>query len=106
MAFCMVAGDKSSDRGLNYQFAIHRRMRILATIHPPEVTRKILEYLGLSSRAPPVATAGSIHSPNGTGSKYILLKSDAPFVCFDLCHRQAIPAIVHLDSACSAGRST
>ncbi len=27
------------------------RMRILAAIHPPEATRKILECLGLSSRA-------------------------------------------------------
>ena len=37
------------------------RMRILATIHPPETTRKILECLGLPSRAPPVAPAGSMH---------------------------------------------
>ena len=33
------------------------RMRILAAIHPPEATRKILECLGLPSRAPPLALA-------------------------------------------------
>jgi hypothetical protein len=33
------------------------RMRILAAIHPPDATRKILECLGLPSRAPPVAPA-------------------------------------------------
>jgi hypothetical protein len=30
-------------------------MRNLATIHPPNATRKILECLGLPSRAPPTA---------------------------------------------------
>ena len=35
----------------------HERLRILAAIHPPDATRKILECLGLSSRAPPVAPA-------------------------------------------------
>ena len=35
--------------------ACHGPMRILAAIHPPETTRKILEHLGLPSRAPPVA---------------------------------------------------
>ncbi len=33
------------------------RMRILAAIHPPDATRKILECLRLPSRAPPVAAA-------------------------------------------------
>jgi hypothetical protein len=33
------------------------RMRILCAIHPPEAIRKILECLGLPSRAPPVARA-------------------------------------------------
>jgi len=32
-------------------------MRILAAIHPPEAVRKILECLGLPSRAPPIARA-------------------------------------------------
>ena len=36
-------------------------MRILAAIDPPEVTRKILECVGLPSRAPPVAPAASNH---------------------------------------------
>ena len=31
------------------------RMRILAAIHPPDATRRILDCLGLPSRAPPVA---------------------------------------------------
>jgi hypothetical protein len=35
------------------------RMKILAAIHPPDVTRKILDCLGLPSRAPPVAPAVS-----------------------------------------------
>jgi len=33
------------------------RVRILAAIHPPDNTRKILECLGLPSRRPPVAPA-------------------------------------------------
>jgi len=33
------------------------RMRIVAAIHPPDATRKILACLGLPSRAPPVAPA-------------------------------------------------
>jgi hypothetical protein len=33
------------------------RMRILAAIHPPDATRKILECLGLPSRAPPLSPA-------------------------------------------------
>jgi hypothetical protein len=36
-----------------------RRMRILAAIHSPEAARKILNSLGLPSRAPPVAPAAS-----------------------------------------------
>ena len=32
-------------------------MKILAAIHPPEATAKILEHLGLPSRAPPLAPA-------------------------------------------------
>jgi hypothetical protein len=38
------------------------RMRILAAIHPPDATRKILECLGLPSRAPPVSPAVSAFS--------------------------------------------
>ena len=30
-------------------------MKILAAIHPPDATRKLLECLGLPSRAPPLA---------------------------------------------------
>ena len=33
------------------------RMRILAAINPPEAIRKILDCLGIPSRAPPIATA-------------------------------------------------
>ncbi|MEN8162462.1 MAG: hypothetical protein ABFS41_20495 [Myxococcota bacterium] len=33
------------------------RMRPLATIHPPEATRAILERLGLPARGPPTAPA-------------------------------------------------
>jgi hypothetical protein len=33
------------------------RMKIVAAIHPPDATRKILECLGLPSRAPPAAPA-------------------------------------------------
>jgi hypothetical protein len=35
------------------------RMKILAAIHPPDTTGKILECLGLPSRAPPIAPAVS-----------------------------------------------
>ncbi len=35
----------------------HGRMRILATIHPPQATGAILECLGLSARAPPIEAA-------------------------------------------------
>ena len=41
----------------------HGRMRILAAIHPPDTTRKILEHLGLPSRAPPIAPAMSEPEP-------------------------------------------
>jgi hypothetical protein len=34
-------------------------MRILAAIHPPEATRKILEHLGLPARPPPLAPASA-----------------------------------------------
>ena len=40
------------------------RMRILAAIHPPETTRKILECLGLPSRSPPLASAMSEDTPS------------------------------------------
>src|SRR5438093_250483 len=33
------------------------RLRILSTIRPPEITRKILDHLGIPSRPPPVAAA-------------------------------------------------
>ena len=33
------------------------RMRIIAAIHPPPAIRKILDCLGLPSRAPPIASA-------------------------------------------------
>ena len=33
------------------------RMKILAAIHPPDATRRILDCLGLPSRAPPLAPA-------------------------------------------------
>ena len=35
------------------------RLRILAAIHPPDVTRKILDCLGLPARAPPLTRAVS-----------------------------------------------
>jgi hypothetical protein len=35
------------------------RMKIIAAIHPPDTTVKILECLGLPSRAPPLAPAVS-----------------------------------------------
>ena len=40
------------------------RMHVLAAIHPPEAIRKILECLGLPSRAPPIADAAPEH-PDG-----------------------------------------
>jgi len=39
-------------------------MKILATIHPPEATTAILESLGLSPRAPPLASADARYSPS------------------------------------------
>ena len=35
------------------------RMKIVAAIHPPDTTGKILKCLGLPSRAPPLAPAVS-----------------------------------------------
>jgi len=35
------------------------RLRILTTIRAPEVTRKILDHLGIPSRPPPLAAAVS-----------------------------------------------
>ena len=35
------------------------RLRILAAIHPPDATRKILECLGLPDRTPPLTPAVS-----------------------------------------------
>ena len=40
------------------------RMRIIATIHPPETTRKILECLRLPSRSPPLAPATPEDTPH------------------------------------------
>jgi hypothetical protein len=40
------------------------RLRILAAIHPPENTRKILECLGLPTRAPPLRPATAPTTPN------------------------------------------
>ena len=34
-------------------------MKIIAAVHPPDVTEKMLECLGLPSRAPPLAPAVS-----------------------------------------------
>jgi hypothetical protein len=67
------AESPSSSHGRNYSWAelmkrvwavdvldcprCHGRMRILATIHPPDSTQKILDHLGLPSRAPPIAPA-------------------------------------------------
>ena len=39
------------------------RLRILSTIRPPEITRKILDHLGIPSRPPPVAPAISTPLP-------------------------------------------
>ena len=33
------------------------RLNVIAAIHPPETTRKILNHLGLPSRPPPLAPA-------------------------------------------------
>jgi len=41
----------------------HGRLRILAAIHPPEATRKILDCLGLPSRPPPLAPAAADKIP-------------------------------------------
>ena len=35
----------------------HGRLRIIAVIHPPDATRKILDWLALPSRPPPLAPA-------------------------------------------------
>jgi hypothetical protein len=43
------------------------RMRIMAAIDHPDVTRKILDCVGLPSRAPPVATAAPTTIPNRIG---------------------------------------
>lgn len=44
------------------------RMRIVAAIHPPEAIRKILDCLGLPSRAPPIACA----SPDGDSDEQVI----------------------------------
>ena len=40
------------------------RLRILAAIHPPDATRKILDWLGLPSRPPPLAPAAATDTPD------------------------------------------
>lgn len=51
MAFCAFLADPLvCDR-------CGARMRIVAVINPPEAIRKILDCLGLPSRAPPIAEA-------------------------------------------------
>ena len=45
------------------------RMKILAAIRPPTATEKILECLGLPSRAPPLATAFPTTIANRTPSE-------------------------------------
>jgi hypothetical protein len=44
------------------------RMRLLATIHPPDATHSILECLGLPSRAPPVAPVQAAADLPGVGA--------------------------------------
>ena len=44
-------------------------MKILAAIHPPEATAKILECLGLPSRAPPLAQRSPTSAARWTRSK-------------------------------------
>jgi hypothetical protein len=39
------------------------RLHLIALIHPPNTTRKILECLGLPSRPPPLAPARRSHVP-------------------------------------------
>ena len=46
------------------------RMKIIAAIHPPDTTVKILECLGLSSRAPPLAPAVSDLTARWTRSEH------------------------------------
>ena len=70
---CEAGGDTEKGRRRNYGWALlmarvfemdvlkcrhcNGRLRILAAIHPPVVTRKILDCLGLPSRAPPLHPA-------------------------------------------------
>ena len=65
--------DAAQQRGQNYTWSelmkrvfaadvlacIHcgGRLRILTTIRAPEITRKILDHLGIPSRPPPIAPA-------------------------------------------------
>jgi hypothetical protein len=68
-----TAGDRSGSRSRNYSWAqlmarvwavdvlecpqCGGRLRVLAAIQSPEAIRKILDCLGLPSRAPPIARA-------------------------------------------------
>ena len=75
---CEDGRSKKNTRRLNYSWAAlmarvfeidvldcpdcQGRLRILAAIHPPANTRKILECMGLPSRPPPVARAGGLRT--------------------------------------------
>lgn len=70
---CEAGGETEKGRRRNYGWAFlmarvfeidvlkcrhcNGRLRIIAAIHPPVVTRKILDCLGLPSRAPPIRPA-------------------------------------------------
>src|SRR5207247_7754726 len=67
------------------------RLRIVATIRPPETTRKILDHLGLPSRPPPLAPAyrNFLSPPNN------LVLTTMENSCVHLCpHRRPSAALI------------
>ena len=68
----------------------HHRLRILAAIHPPDATRRILECLGLPSRAPP---RGPRPTPTLYPTGMVLKTIDPPGT--DLCASPTRILILH-----------
>jgi len=66
----------------------HGPMRLLAAIHTPDATRRILECLGLPSRAPPIARAASELAVSWTSSIHAKTH-DQGDVCFGDAHEHS-----------------
>jgi hypothetical protein len=73
-------------------------MRFMAAIHSPKATRKILDCLGLHSRAPPMAP-GSTNPPSRFDQLLRIPRHSDSDMCQHLPHAQLISSAYRLDSA-------